>query len=188
MALDVTSTESVDEAVGRIESDHGSVGVLVATPGSLATPSSCACPTVTSTVCCRPIWSEPSAAHAVYRAHAQGTIRQDHPDLERRLGPGLAGQVNYAAAKAGSSELADRWHVNWADGASRPTSSPWLHRHGYDGRARRCPARRHTRQIPAARYGHPEEVADTVAFLAGPEAGYINGAVIPVDGGLGMGH
>jgi len=43
-------------------------------------------------------------------------------------------------------------------------------------------------QIPAGRYAEPAEVAAAVAFLASEEAGYINGAVLPVDGGLGMGH
>jgi 3-oxoacyl-[acyl-carrier protein] reductase len=42
--------------------------------------------------------------------------------------------------------------------------------------------------IPLARYGSSSEVADAVAFLASPDAAYITGAVIPVDGGLGMGH
>ncbi|MFV0452725.1 MAG: beta-ketoacyl-ACP reductase [Propioniciclava sp.] len=42
--------------------------------------------------------------------------------------------------------------------------------------------------IPAGRFATPQEVAAAVTFLAGPGAGYISGAVIPVDGGLGMGH
>jgi 3-oxoacyl-[acyl-carrier protein] reductase len=44
------------------------------------------------------------------------------------------------------------------------------------------------RKIPAGRFAQPEEVAKVVAWLASDEAAYISGAVIPVDGGLGMGH
>jgi 3-oxoacyl-[acyl-carrier protein] reductase len=43
-------------------------------------------------------------------------------------------------------------------------------------------------RIPLGRYAAPEEVADTVLWLASESAGYVTGAVIPVDGGLGMGH
>jgi 3-oxoacyl-[acyl-carrier protein] reductase len=42
--------------------------------------------------------------------------------------------------------------------------------------------------IPAGRFAQPEEVAGVVTWLAGEAAGYVSGAVIPVDGGLGMGH
>ena len=44
------------------------------------------------------------------------------------------------------------------------------------------------KSIPAGRYGTTAEVAKTITWLAGDDAAYISGAVIPVDGGLGMGH
>ena len=43
-------------------------------------------------------------------------------------------------------------------------------------------------RIPAGRLGDPSDVAATALFLAGDGAGYISGAVVPIDGGLGMGH
>ena len=43
-------------------------------------------------------------------------------------------------------------------------------------------------QIPLASLGTPEDVANTIIFLSSPAARYITGAVVPVDGGLGMGH
>jgi 3-oxoacyl-[acyl-carrier protein] reductase len=44
------------------------------------------------------------------------------------------------------------------------------------------------KNIPAGRFASPEEVAKVVTWLASDDAAYISGAVIPVDGGLGMGH
>ena len=42
--------------------------------------------------------------------------------------------------------------------------------------------------IPAKRFGSTQEVASAALFLASDDAGYVSGAVLPVDGGLGMGH
>ena len=42
--------------------------------------------------------------------------------------------------------------------------------------------------VPLGRLGTPQEVAGLVSFLCSEAAGYVTGAVVPVDGGLGMGH
>jgi 3-oxoacyl-[acyl-carrier protein] reductase len=45
-----------------------------------------------------------------------------------------------------------------------------------------------TSQVPLGRVAQPHEIAEAIKFLASESAAYITGAVIPVDGGLGMGH
>ncbi|HBB39061.1 MAG TPA: beta-ketoacyl-ACP reductase, partial [Candidatus Aquiluna sp.] len=49
-------------------------------------------------------------------------------------------------------------------------------------------AKSYRERIPAGRFASPSEVAKVVRWIASDEASYISGAVIPVDGGLGMGH
>ena len=63
-----------------------------------------------------------------------------------------------------------------------------LHRDRHDGGAHRRAEGRDQAQVPLGRHGSPEEIAQTVLWLTGPGAAYVTGAVIPVDGGLGMGH
>ena len=102
---------------------------------------------------------------------------------------GSAGQVNYAAAKAGllgltrsvARELASR-NVTCNLVAPGPIATAML-----DGALRGAPGRA-ARLVPLGRLGTPDEVGATVAFLCSEAAGYITGAVIPVDGGLSMGH
>jgi 3-oxoacyl-[acyl-carrier protein] reductase len=102
---------------------------------------------------------------------------------------GGAGQANYSAAKAGligltratARELASRG-ITCNVIAPGPIATAMTDALPEDRRTELAAA------VPLTRFGTPEEVAATVAFLASDAAGYITGAVVPVDGGLGMGH
>lgn len=102
---------------------------------------------------------------------------------------GSAGQANYAASKAGlvgmarslARELGSR---NITVNVVAPGFADT------DMTAELTPERKQAiiGGIPLGRIASADEIAGVVQFLAGPDAGYITGAVIPVDGGLGMGH
>jgi 3-oxoacyl-[acyl-carrier protein] reductase len=102
---------------------------------------------------------------------------------------GSAGQVNYAAAKAGlvgltrsvARELASR-NVTCNLVAPGPITTAMTDALSPERIAAITDA------VPLGRMGSVDEVAATVAFLCGEGASYITGAVIPVDGGLGLGH
>jgi len=102
---------------------------------------------------------------------------------------GSAGQANYAASKAGLVGLARSLARELGSrGITSNVVAP-----GFvdsDMTAGLPEARKAAimAAVPLGRYGSADEVAATVAFLAGPDAAYITGAIIPVDGGLGMGH
>ncbi|MBQ0905406.1 3-oxoacyl-ACP reductase FabG [Micromonospora sp. U21] len=102
---------------------------------------------------------------------------------------GGAGQVNYAASKAGlvgvarsiTRELGSRnITANVVAPGFIDTDMTAVLSEDRKAEIRKS--------IPAGRMARPEEVAAVVTWLAGDTAGYISGAVIPVDGGLGMGH
>ena len=101
---------------------------------------------------------------------------------------GQAGQANYAASKAGlvglarslAKELASR-NVTVNVIAPGPVGTDMLNELDEDRRSAIIDA------VPLGRLGEPAEIAATISFLASDAAGYVTGAVIPVDGGLGMG-
>jgi 3-oxoacyl-[acyl-carrier protein] reductase len=102
---------------------------------------------------------------------------------------GVAGQANYAATKAGlvgltrsvARELASR-NVTCNVVAPGPIATIMTDEMPEEWQSTVAGA------VPLGRLGTPEEVASVVAFLCTDAAGYVTGAVVPVDGGLGMGH
>ncbi len=190
VTMDVASTESVDAAVDEIEQTRGPVATLVANAG------------ITSDSLLVRLGDDD--LDAVIQTNLVGAIR-----CARRVARGMikarsgrivllssvvwalgsAGQVNYAAAKAGlvgagrslARELGGR-------GITTNVIAPGFIDTDMTAALSDDVREGILAQIPAGRYGTAEEVAALVGFLAGPSAGYINGAVIPVDGGLGMGH
>ena len=102
---------------------------------------------------------------------------------------GSAGQVNYSASKAGligmarsmARELGSR-NITANVVAPGPVETEMFDALTEDQRATI------TAQVPLNRVAQPAEIAETIAFLASDAAAYITGAVIPIDGGLGMGH
>jgi 3-oxoacyl-[acyl-carrier protein] reductase len=102
---------------------------------------------------------------------------------------GGAGQANYSSSKAGLVGLARS--IARELGSRNITANVIAPGFVDTDMTRALPEARRTEiigQVPLRRYAAPEEVAAAVVFLASDGAAYISGAVLPVDGGLGMGH
>jgi 3-oxoacyl-[acyl-carrier protein] reductase len=102
---------------------------------------------------------------------------------------GSAGQANYAAAKAGLVGLARS--IARELGGRAITANVVAPGFVDTDMTRALPESRRDEilgEIPMRRYATADEVAGVVTFLAGEAGGYVTGAVLPVDGGLGMGH
>jgi len=187
---DVRDSAQVDEAFAAAEAAHGPVEVLVANAGVtkdqlLALMSEDDFADVINT--------NLTGAYRVAKRAVRGMIRLRRgriiliSSVVGLLGSG--GQANYAASKAGlvgfarslARELSSRnITVNVvAPGFVQTDMTAVLP----DDKQQAILA-----GVPLGRFASPQEVAGAVAFLAGPDAGYITGAVLPVDGGLGMGH
>lgn len=188
--IDVSEPDSIETGVKQVLEEHGSIHTLVANAGItrdglLMRMSDEDIDVVLSTNLAGSIRLARAAVRGMLKARYGRIIM-----ISSVVGMlGSAGQVNYAASKSGligaarsmARELGSRGiTVNVvAPGFVDTDMTAQLDE---ERRAEILSA------IPAGRYAAPDEIAAAVSFLAGPDAGYITGAVIPVDGGLGMGH
>lgn len=102
---------------------------------------------------------------------------------------GSPGQANYAASKAALVGLArSMTRELGARGITANVVAPGFIETDMTAQLPEQTKDQYRAAIPARRYGRTDEVAAAISFLASDDAGYISGAVIPVDGGLGMGH
>ncbi len=102
---------------------------------------------------------------------------------------GSAGQVNYAASKSGLVGLARSLTRELGGrGITANVVAPGFIETDMTAALDAATIEAYEKRIPAARLGSTDDVATAVEFLVSDAAGYISGAVLPVDGGLGMGH
>ncbi len=188
---DVRDPEQVDRAFTEVEAAHGPVEVLVANAGItrdkiLLSMSEEDFAEVLQTNLFGVYRVAKRAARGVLRAGAAGRVVV----ISSTAAPsGLAGQTNYAAAKAGLVGFARSLAREFAPrGATVNVVSPGLTDTAMSEALSPRVREKILAQVPVRRMAAPEDVAAAVRFLASAGAGYITGAVLPVDGGMGMGH
>lgn len=187
---DVTDEASVDAAFTEVEAAHGPVEVLVANAG------------ITKDMLLLRMREEDftsvidtnlTGAFRVIKRASKGMIkmRKGRVVLISSVSGqyGAPGQINYSASKAGlvgiarslTRELGSR-------GITANVVAPGFINTDMTAELPEATQKDYLASIPANRFAEASEVANVVRWIASDEAAYISGAIIPVDGGLGMGH
>jgi 3-oxoacyl-(acyl-carrier-protein) reductase len=187
---DVTDPAQVEAAFAQVEASLGNVEVVVANAGITR-----------DTLLMRMSDEDWDAVIATNLTGAFRVARRAaRPMMRGRFGRiilissvvgllGSAGQVNYAASKSGlvgmarslARELGSR-------GITANVVAPGFIETDMTAALTEDQIKSYNDQIPLKRLGSVDDIAATIEFLASDAAGYITGALIPVDGGLGMGH
>lgn len=190
VAADITDGASLDAAIKQVEEAHGPIEVLVANAGItddqlLMRMSDDSFEQVIDTNLTGAFRTAKRVIRSMVRKKKGRIVL-----ISSVVGLyGSPGQVNYAASKAGLVGIARS--LTRELGSRNITAN--VVAPGYIDTEMTAELPDHLKAtykkaIPAGRFADPSEVARVVAFLAGDDAAYISGAVIPVDGGLGMGH
>jgi 3-oxoacyl-[acyl-carrier protein] reductase len=187
---DVTDPADVERAFGEVDAAHGPVEVLVANAGITQDTLLLR---MTDDDWSSVIETNLTGSFRVAKRAAKGMLRLRRGRIvliSSVVGLlGSAGQVNYAASKAGLVGMA-RSMARELGSRSITTNvvAPGFVETEMTAVLPEDKKAEYLAQIPLGRYASVDEVASTVLWLASAGAGYVTGAVIPVDGGLGMGH
>ncbi len=188
--LDVTSSQSVEDAFNHIENTWGIPEVIVCNAG------------ITKDALVMRMSEEDFSA--VVDANLTGAFRVAKRStkglLKLKKGRiifigsvvallGSAGQVNYSASKSGLIGMARSFARELGSrGITANVIAPGFVETDMTAELDEKRRSEIAQSIPLARFSQVQEIADVVSFIASEKAAYITGAVIPVDGGLGMGH
>ena len=187
---DITSSDDVERAFSEIEQQQGPVEVCVANAGITK-----------DTLLLRMSeeeWSDVletnlTGTFRVVKRAAKGMLRLRRGRIvliSSVVGMlGSAGQVNYAASKSGLVGMARSLARELGSRSiTANVVAPGFVETEMTSVLPEDKKAEYLAQIPLGRYASVAEVADAVVWVASDRAGYVTGAVIPVDGGLGMGH
>ena len=190
VVMDVTSSQSVETAFATIESEIGQPEIIVANAG------------ITKDTLVMRMSDEDF--ENVINANLTGAFRVSKRATKGLLklkrgrlifigsvvgGVGAAGQVNYAASKSGLLGMARSYARELGSrGITANVIAPGFVETDMTADLEEKRRADIAAQVPLGRFCSADEIADVVTFIASPQASYITGALIPVDGGLGMGH